>query len=297
MPLATIHTAPTLNSFTPLAEHQAQTPTSFYSTKPVLHYHALDTRALAAQAQLSKLPIFRQLDGPADGEAEQSTNSLEVVEAFISSENLTLFNNSTSNGLSIPYPAISLHAIQTLTDPADPTQQVQGLYMQLDLADPFSADEDDAEPDTVELTLIPPPMSTEGGRSAIQDLFEAVSNCSNLHPDPSFEDDEEMGDGDVDSRIVFEGNVGYEDISGLPGVQAGVSDGGLPPPFPGSGGWITAENVSEYFDEEGNWLGEGSGETLGEGAGRVRNRDEVEANGVNGQGEVDSDEHKRPRTD
>jgi nucleotide-sensitive chloride channel 1A len=168
--------------------------------------------------------------------------------------------------------------------------------MQLEFADPFAAGEDDDEDATVELTLIPPP-SIEEGRSAIQTLFEAVSNCSNLHPDPSYEDDEEMGDRDVDSRIVFEGNVGYEGISGLPGVQAGAADGGLPPPFPGSGGWITAENVSEYFDEDGNWIGEGSGESLGEGAGRVRTRDEVDGNGVNGHGELDSDDNKRPRTD
>jgi chloride channel, nucleotide-sensitive, 1A len=169
--------------------------------------------------------------------------------------------------------------------------------MQLELSDPYATSEDDDDSDIVELTLIPPPSSTEGGNPAIQTLFEAVSNCSNLHPDPSFEDDEEMGDGDVDSRIVFEGNVGYEGISGLPGVQAGAVDGGLPPPFLGSGGWITAENVSEYFDEDGNWIGEESSEDLGEGAGRVRTRDEVDGNGVNGHGELDTDENKRPRTD
>lgn len=167
--------------------------------------------------------------------------------------------------------------------------------MQLELSDPYAMNEDDDELDIVELTLIPPPSSTDGAGSAIQTLFEAVSNCSNLHPDPSFEEDEEMGDGDADSRIVFEGSVGYEGISGLPGVQAGAADGGLPPPFPGSGGWITADNVSEYFDETGNWIG--SNETLGEGAGRVRAHDEFEGNGVNGDGELDSDENKRARTD
>jgi nucleotide-sensitive chloride channel 1A len=160
--------------------------------------------------------------------------------------------------------------------------------MQLELSDPYNVSEDE-EPETLELTLIPAVSSGN-----VERLFEAVSNCSNLHPDPTLED-EDMEDADGDSRIVFEGSVGYEGISGLPGVQQGASDGGLPPPFPGSGGWITAENVSEYFDEEGNWIGEGNG--LGEGAGRVRTRDEVEANGVNGDAEQDSDENKRPRTD
>jgi nucleotide-sensitive chloride channel 1A len=160
--------------------------------------------------------------------------------------------------------------------------------MQLELSDPYGVSEDE-EPETLELTLIPATSSSGN----VQLLFEAVSNCSNLHPDPILED-EDMEDFDGDSRIVFEGSVGYEGISGLPGVQRGAGDGGLPP-FPGSGGWITAENVSEYFDEEGNWIGEGNG--LGEGAGRVRTRDEVEANGANGDHEHESDESKRPRTD
>jgi len=89
MPPATIHAAPPLDSFTALADHQAQTPTSFYGTKPVLHYHAAGTRALAAASQLSKLPIFATVaEGQADGTggAEPRANSVEVVEAFVSSE-------------------------------------------------------------------------------------------------------------------------------------------------------------------------------------------------------------------
>jgi len=125
-------------------------------------------------------------------------------------------------------------------------------------------------------------------------FYDAVTNCSNLHPDPTMDNDEEMEDGS-DSRIVFEGNVGYEGVSGLPGVQSGATDGGLPPPFPGSGGWITAENVDQYFDADGNWIGLG-GEQLGEGAGRVRIHDEVDGGDVNGHGE-ETDDNKRPRMD
>jgi nucleotide-sensitive chloride channel 1A len=169
--------------------------------------------------------------------------------------------------------------------------------MQLELPDPYGVSDDD-ESEAIELTLVPPTAS--GGptstASDIQTMFAAVSNCSNLHPDPTFEDDEDMDDEGGDSRIIFEGNVGYEGISGLPGVQQGAADGGLPPPFPGSGGWITAENVSQYFDEEGNWIGGVEGESLGDGAGRVRSHDEVDEEGVNGHGGED-DEHKRPRTD
>jgi nucleotide-sensitive chloride channel 1A len=105
--------------------------------------------------------------------------------------------------------------------------------------------DEDEEPNVLELTVVPPNCSSS--MEAVQTLFSAVSTCSNLHPDPISQDDEEMDEYGTD-RIMFEGNVGYEGISGLPGVARGVSDGGLPPPFPGSGGWITAENVGEYFD-------------------------------------------------
>lgn len=196
--------------------------------------------------------------------------------------------------MSLPYPCISLHAIQRLDDPVSAGQQIQGLYMQLDLSDPYSVSEEDDEQDAIELTLLPAVTSPGTEEEGIKKIFEAVSNCSNLHPDPSFEEDQEMEDGAGDSRIIFEGSVGYEGISGLPGVQRGADNGGLPPPFPGSGGWITAENVGDYFDEEGNWIrGAGADEVLGEGAGRTRTRDEMDGEAVNGNGKEDAEDSKR----
>lgn len=197
-----------------------------------------------------------------------------------------------------------------MPDPIDVESQIQGLYMFLELgtdqADSYGDDDEEEDAQTVDLTLL---TSASGSlpnspTNSIQALYEAVSNCSNLHPDPSQQEDEEMEDGGMSSRIVFEGNVGYEGISGLPGALQGASDGGLPPPFPGSGGWITAENVGEYFDTDGNWIGGGEGEEepLGEGAGRVRGRDEIEGDGpdvvtTNGHGTDGEEEHKRPRTE
>lgn len=168
--------------------------------------------------------------------------------------------------------------------------------MQLELSDPDQGGEDE-EMDPVEITLIPA-LAAEGAPSNIQALFDAVSNCSNLHPDPAFQEDEDMGGDGGDSRIVFEGSVGYEGITGLPGVVQGSTDGGLPPAFPGSGGWITADNVSNFFDADGNWIGGGEVEVLGEGAGRVRTRDEVDdEEKVNGDGDHTTEDSKRSRTD
>lgn len=205
------------------------------------------------------------------------------TDLFSSSRNVTIFNNTTSAGLAIPYTSISLHATQRLPDPTDASKgEVTGLFMQLETPPPAGDD----TPSIIELVLIP------AEADSTQTLYEALTNCSNLVPD---EEDEDMEGG---PELQFEGNVGYEGISGLPGVQQGVTDGGLPPPFPGSGGWITAENVSEYFDADGNWIGGGeSVEVLGEGAGRVRGHDEVDGEAeTNGHDEGD-EASKRPRTD
>lgn len=201
------------------------------------------------------------------------------------SSNLTLFNSEAQVGVTIPYPGISIHALKTI---GQGTTQAHGIWMQLDLAD-----SDDDEGTATELTLIPPPTSEEDPQAAARRLFEAISTCSNLHPDPAQDEDE-----DEDDRIVFEGNPEFEAVEGLSGVVRGASDGGLPPPMPGSSGWITAENVHEYFDEEGNWIGGGAadeeGGELGEGAGRVRNHEEVgEVNGEEGE----DTESKRPRVE
>lgn len=162
--------------------------------------------------------------------------------------------------------------------------------MQLEFSDGGSDDDDF---NTVELTIIPP--STDAEANAAKQLYEAMANCSDLNPDPNNgEDDSE----DEYDRIVFEGSAEHEAIEGFTGVLRGANNGGLPPPMPGSGGWITADNVNEYFDEEGNWIGQGAGEEeeLGEGAGRVRARDEVENDGTTERA-ADDTESKRHRVD
>lgn len=175
--------------------------------------------------------------------------------------------------------------------------------MQLEFSDGGNNDDDDQDSSFVELTIVPPPAdSSEGAASPAVHLYEAIAACSNLHPDPH--DDGEEGDDDYQDRIVFEGSAEHEALEGFTGVLHGAADGSLPPPMPGSGGWITAENVHEYFDEEGNWRGrdgdagdapqeeEEEGTTNG-GAGRTRPHQEVDGGGEDANGE----EAKRPRVD
>lgn len=283
-----IHVVPSLDSFTPLADHQSQTPTTFFNAKPVLHCYNPGVYAATRLENVSKLPIFnettevvKEQNVTENGESVSVEYVRAPVDVFVTSETLIIFNHSISTGVSVPYPAITLHAIQNQESAVDGVDPRSELYMHLALSDPHGVTDDEDEWDIIELSL--GILSAEMASAGIQPLYKAVTDCANLHPDPTMEDDEGMEDG-TDSRIVFEGSVGYEGI------------GGLPPPVPGSGGWITAENVHEHFDEDGNWIGE-NGEALGEGAGRVRTHGEVDGNGVNGHNGEDSDDNKRPRTD
>lgn len=143
-----------------------------------------------------------------------------------------------------------------------------------------------------------PPVSEHAETSAshpsqAQLLYTALSECANLHPDPA---SPASGEEDVTPpNIIFEGDAQapYSTLNSAANRQQTA----LPPAMPGSGGWITAENVNEYFDEEGNWRG--AGERLGEGVGSVRRREEDDG-GVNGNGGaegLEGEETKWRRTD
>ncbi len=156
----------------------------------------------------------------------------------------------------------------------------------------MEAGEGDEEAESISLTIIPqndapPPPTTADPDSTSEDhapqpptvaMFTALSNCSNLHPD-QINDEQQLG-GLQESALFHAGMI-----------APGNASGNLPPPMPGSSGWITAENMGEYFDEEGNWIGEGSAgqdDTLEVGAGTVRPREDEDdeaayENGITGE--------------
>jgi nucleotide-sensitive chloride channel 1A len=134
----------------------------------------------------------------------------------------------------------------------------EALYLNLSLNDAETVnDEEDIQ--TLELTLLPPNYANHPENTCIKDLYDAMNTCANMHPDPdaSDEDGEDMDD-----------------------------------TAPGASGWITADNMDEYVDEDGNFSGMVIGEELGPGAGTVRTRDEEES-GVNN---VEGHEEKYHRT-
>lgn len=125
--------------------------------------------------------------------------------------------------------------------------------------------------------------------SPTQALYAALRDGADFWPDPEDDDEEER------PAIMFD----------VDGSGEGVGDGalgGLPPPMPESGGWITSENVGEFFDENGNWRGGEAGARpdgvngLGEGAGIIRPRDDDDDDDRETQG-INGDETKWRRTD
>ncbi|KXH41819.1 hypothetical protein CNYM01_06735 [Colletotrichum nymphaeae SA-01] len=290
----TIRSPPSLGDFTPIEEYQSATPASFFGGKPILHFHLEDAKAWIPASQKGSLAIFpadvsTAASAPNGTTLKETTEELveQHVSVFASSETFTIFSPTQGAGVQIPYPSISIHAVKSVGSISEGAP-LQAIWMQLQLADGGDGDDDF---DTIDLTLVP--AVTDGAQADIQKFYDAISACSDLHPDPVDEDDEEE-----DGRIIFEGE--HEPVEGYEGVWYGAADGGLPPAFPGSGGWITAENVHEHFDADGNWIGQNGNEDeeeesgqLGEGAGRVRGHDEAN-NGVNGH---DDPGNKRPRVD
>ena len=310
MPPTTLRSPPSVGDYTPLEDFQTQTPETFVGGKPVLHHHISGAKASIPKSQAGSLAVF-PADAAASREASDANGEVEEVierevDVFVNSEsvitaeptavvrvanqgarNFTIFSNEAEAGVSIPYPSISIHAVKQI-GPQD--KRVQAVWMQLEFSDGGNDDEDF---NCVELTINPPASDSDTSPTPAAKLYEAIANCSNLHPDPYNEDEEED---DNEDRIVFEGSAEHEALDGFSGVLRGAADGSLPPPMPGSGGWITADNMHEYFDEEGNWIGGGNGgsEELGDGAGRIRGHDEVDGHEANGDGPEDT---KRSRVD
>ncbi|OQE92595.1 hypothetical protein PENNAL_c0007G07904 [Penicillium nalgiovense] len=292
------NSSPEASSFVPLAEHQSRTPSSFYSGPPVLYHHSQSCKIVILERELLATPALSALrgqDGASNSTAsqnEQDGDEKEVaisdVDIWVTSDKFLLFSRTASTGVSILYPSISLHALQRLRVP-DTDAEVQGLYMQV--ATPGAPSADDEE-ECITMTVVLPADATlqesteaaEEAETPTQQLYNAVSACSNLHPDPVEQGDED----DEEDGPKF---ISAEEHDGV--FQLGNGD--LPPPVDGSSGWITAENMDQFFDADGNWIaaGEPPSFPLGPGAGTVRARE-----GENGVDEnEDEDDTKWRKTD
>ncbi|KAI7162701.1 hypothetical protein KC349_g1865 [Hortaea werneckii] len=259
----TVTQKPQVEDFTPLDQHQEQTPQSFFAAKPVLHLQSPRATVAISKEDAEKNADFGHLGSREEEEAESI--SFKNIDVWVTSRYLVLWSTAAEKGLRIPYPTITIHA-----------QEGQAVLLELNLSDANTADED---LDFIQLRIFP--TSTSGGSEApaapanagvnghgdaapVKVLYDAISACQELNPDPNPEGDDDE-----------EGGVGAFDETA-----------------PGATGWITSENMADFMDEDGNFkmpegvtvIGGGDdaaeeeeADGLGAGAGRRRAANEVDA--------------------
>ncbi|KAI9512960.1 regulator of volume decrease after cellular swelling-domain-containing protein [Russula earlei] len=167
------------------------TPASFSDIPPVLRQKVDDVR----------VAFDPPLDGfsPEDG----ARGTLYIIDSVLA------FKSSTGRAFQIEYPSISLHA--TSRGDSGPF-----LYCQLDEPPAASLDDDDDDdtPGMRELSLTPQ------GVSSLEPIFEALSYCASLHPDPQESDDGDGdGDGDEDDAYVDADATAFEAFNGEEGEE------------------------------------------------------------------------------
>lgn len=187
-PISLIQTLPVFITKEQHAEYQATTPANGdFKHDPLLEH-------LERDVQIT-------LEPPVDGFDAVACSQLDVyvIEAFVLASRpvplwlkldcvaraLVLFHPSTSTGISIPYPTISLHAISrqpVLADPAvssgHPSAEQPCVYCQLDENEGEDYDNlaEEELADTRELSLFP------ANPQAVQAVYAAMSRCASLHP-------------------------------------------------------------------------------------------------------------------
>jgi chloride channel, nucleotide-sensitive, 1A len=125
----------------------------------------------------------------------------------------------TGKGFHIPYPAITLHAVSR-------AQEGPCIYCQIDESGPEQNGEEDTDSEMREMSLVPQTEDAcwctsllqikflQSSFHAVEPIFEALSLCASLHPDPALDgmmdeedDDDAVISGDFE---VFTGDEGAE---------------------------------------------------------------------------------------
>ncbi|KIK59797.1 hypothetical protein GYMLUDRAFT_59920 [Collybiopsis luxurians FD-317 M1] len=212
MAAATLITA--VPKFVSPEEHKSlvgSTPASFNDIPPILR-----------RKESVSVTLDPSLDGFSEADGKEGT--LYVLESVL------IFMSKTGKGFQIEYPSITLHAVSRGdTSPSIYCQldesAAKALRMLVDTEPPVSDgkpvtgevdDEDDGEEggeeeednedemDMRELHIIPANVE------ALEPIFEALSVCAALHPDPPGSDDED----DFDEAFIDAPGDSFEVFSG-----------------------------------------------------------------------------------
>ncbi len=95
MAIEEVDSAPTVDSFQPLAEHQAQTPSTFFGGPPVLYLHAPKAKILVSKSQFEETPVLKRLlaSQSADGTEESDEVAIYNVDVWVSSRSVPFSTN------------------------------------------------------------------------------------------------------------------------------------------------------------------------------------------------------------
>lgn len=83
---------PTIESFTPLSEHQEQTPVAFFGSRAVLHAYAPEARLVVQNADLFSQPLLQALGDPTQTSTGESRDAaidnavIENLEIWVTSQ-------------------------------------------------------------------------------------------------------------------------------------------------------------------------------------------------------------------
>ncbi|KAA1467360.1 hypothetical protein DENSPDRAFT_832381 [Dentipellis sp. KUC8613] len=184
MPTVTI--IPAVPHFISPEEHKTltgATPTSFSDIPPVLR-HKEENVTVTFDPPVEGFSVDDGLQG-----------TLYVIESVL------VFASATGKTFQVEYPSITLHAISRAdTGPF--------IYCQLDEA-PQNDGQTPAEDETPEMREM---SMVAQNASALEPIFESLSYCASLHPDPMDDDENGLDDAFVDSGDfeVFTGTDGEE---------------------------------------------------------------------------------------
>jgi len=182
--MPTVNLISTLPTFTSQDEHATlvgSTPNSFIDIPPVIKHKEEGVSVL----------LEPQLEGFSNEDAAQGT--LYVLTSVLA------FMSTTGVGFQIEYPAITLHAVSR-------GDSGPSIYCQLDESfgqvNGGPSENDHEETEMRELTIVPK------NSDALEPIFEALSQCASLHPDPHGDED------DLDDAFVDVNGAVFDTFTG-----------------------------------------------------------------------------------
>ena len=85
MPLELVSTAPKEEDFTPLSQHQEETPITFFGAKPVLHHHSPEAKLAVRKSEYEQNEVLQQIVAASGASAEAEDIAVDV-DAWITSK-------------------------------------------------------------------------------------------------------------------------------------------------------------------------------------------------------------------